>query len=338
MDFGQCMNLLLAGKNLTEEQAGQAISAIMQGSLQPTQVAALLTAFHSKGETVDEIVGAAKAMISHAAKIENKPVGIIDTCGTGGDRSGTFNISTVSALVVASAGIPVAKHGNRSATSQCGSIDLLEKMGVNVMMSPEQISQCLQHAGMTVLFARVVHPAMKFAAPVRSELGFRTIFNYLGPLTNPARPSFQLVGVSSAAFLDTYASCLKLLGLERGWVLAASDGLDEITLSGPTQVAEITQESIIHREIKPEDAGLKPAEVAQLRGGTAEDNMRITLQILSGEEKGPKRDAILLNAGAALTIVGKTQTLKEGAEMAALLLETGRAAQVLEKLIQQSCR
>lgn len=336
MEYSLILDTLLSGQDLSEEIAGEAISSVMSGEWTPIQISALLTAFRSKGETIDEIVGAARAMIQHAETITSNAIDIMDTCGTGGDRSGSFNISTTTALIVAGCGIPVAKHGNRSATSQCGSIDLLEKMGVNVMMAPEQIGRCLDEVGMTVLFARVVHPAMRFAAPVRSELGFRTIFNYLGPLTNPIRPHHQLVGVSDARFLKTYAACLQRLGIQKAWVLSASDGMDEITLAGPTSIYEVTPTRIEQKDINPADLGLQNTQMGVLRGGTPDDNVRITKDLLSGKEKGPRRDAVLLNAAAALNVAGKCDSLEHGIQTAADSIDSGKAEAVLEHLIRYS--
>ncbi|MGC9329100.1 MAG: anthranilate phosphoribosyltransferase, partial [Candidatus Hinthialibacter sp.] len=291
---------------------------------------------HCKGEAVSEIVGAAKAMRRHAVPIRTRRRGLIDTCGTGGDRSGSFNVSTTAAFVVAAAGVPVAKHGNRSATSYCGSIDLLEQLGVNVMLEPEQIAACLDELGIGVLFARVVHPAMKYAAPVRSELGFRTIFNFLGPLTNPASPEYQLVGISDASRLDMFAQSLQLLGLRRAWVVSASDGLDEITLTGSTQVRQVSPDEIQSFDISPEEYGLSLCSPGDLKGGSLEENAAITRAILGGKERGPKRDVILLNAGAALTAAEKTSSIQEGIELAAHSIDSGKAAAVLDQLVQYS--
>ncbi len=336
MEFRDTLDRLLAGQSLSEEQAGDAISSVMKGSLTPSQIGALLTAFHAKGETVEEIVGAAKAMRAHAETISSHHTGIVDTCGTGGDKSGTFNISTTAALVVAGAGVPLAKHGNRSATSQCGSIDLFERLGVNVMMPAQAMCRCLNETGMTVLFARVVHPAMKHAAPVRSELGIRTIFNFLGPLTNPSAPNYQLVGISNEQFLSIYANCLQKLGIQKAWVVSGSDGLDEITLTGMTKVLEVTQESIRAFEISPKDAQLPLCALEDLKGGTPEENEKITRNVLSGKEQGAKRSAVLLNAGAALHIAERASSLKEGVEMAADALDSGKPSEVLDKLISIS--
>ncbi len=334
MKLTDILESIFAGKSLSEDQAGQAIGAVMEGQYTPVQIAALLTALRSKGETVEEIVGAARAMRDHAIPIHSMQEGIVDTCGTGGDRSGSFNISTTSAFVVAGMGIPVAKHGNRSATSLCGSIDLLEKLGVNVMLTPEQIASCLDEIGMTVLFARVVHPAMKYAAPVRSELGFRTIFNFLGPLTNPASPRYQLVGISDATRLEVYAQCLQKLGLQKAWVVSASDGLDEITLTGITRIMEITPDTLVKKELDPESVGLSCCSPEALKGGTLEDNATITRAILEGKEKGAKRDITLLNAGCTLMVVGKSASIEDGIRMAADCIDSGQAAAMLERLIE----
>ncbi len=334
MEFTEILDILLNGQSLTEEIAGLAISTVMDGKCTPAQIAALLTALRCKGETTDEIVGAARAMRSHATPIKTSRQGLMDTCGTGGDRSGSFNISTTTAFVVAGAGVPVAKHGNRSATSKCGSIDLLEQLGVNVMITPEQAGCCLDEVGFSVLFARTVHPAMKYAAPVRSELGFRTIFNFLGPLTNPASPDYQLVGISDVGHIETYAQCLQKLGLKRAWVVNASDGLDEITLTGSTQCFEVTQDEIKQREINPEKLGLNLCSPVDLKGGSLEDNAAITLGILNGEDKGAKREITLLNAGTALTVAEQVPSIEEGIKLAADSIDSGRAYDVLQKLIQ----
>jgi anthranilate phosphoribosyltransferase len=335
-NVSEALNFLLSGKDLTKSMAGDVISAIMSGNVSPVQIAAVLTALRCKGETVDEIAGAAEAMRSHAVAIPTSCGDIIDTCGTGGDQSGSINISTTAAFVVAGAGAVVAKHGNRSATSRCGSIDLLEQLGVNVNLGPELIAKCLEEIGLGILFARTVHPAMKFAAPIRGELGFRTIFNFLGPLTNPARPSYQLVGISNGDFLDTYAQCLQKLGIRRAWVVFGEDGFDEITLTGPTTVMDVCPDAIQQLKITPEDAGLKPCEKEELIGGSAERNAEITREILGGVERGPCRDAVALNAGAALHIAGKTPTLKEGVALALESIESGKAMSVLERLIRFS--
>lgn len=336
MNYADLVEKLLQGESLTETEAGEAVSLIMRGELQPTQIAALLTALRAKGETVDEIVGSARAMRAHAVPVKPNVDALIDTCGTGGDHSGSFNISTTAAFVVAGAGVPVAKHGNRSATSRCGSIDLLEALGVNVNLGPDGIAACIERAGIGVLFARVVHPAMKHAAPVRSELGFRTIFNFLGPLTNPATPGFQLVGISGERYLEVYAACLQRLGAQRAWVATGSDGMDELTPAGVCTVIEATPNTLTRFDIRAEDAGLAVCSAQELNGGDAGENAAITRAILGGESRGAKRDAVLLNAGAALLISGKANTLREGAERAADSIDSGRAKAALEKLNEVS--
>jgi len=338
MDLLPVLEQLIAGRPLSQATAGEVISSIMRGEIAPALMAALLTAWRCKGETVEEIVGAAEAMRAHALRIPTTHEEIIDTCGTGGDQSGSFNISTTTAFVVAGAGVAVAKHGNRSASSRCGSIDLLEQLGVNVNLSPESIGRCLDEAGIAILFARVVHPAMRHAAPVRTELGIRTIFNWLGPLTNPAKPAFQLVGISNRNVMETYAACLQRLGIRRAWVVCGMDGLDEITLTGPTAVLEVTPEAIAPLSIDPESVGLKTGSRDCLKGGTPEENARITRNILSGEEQSPRRDAILLNAGAALHIAGKASSPVEGIRMAADSIDSGKANKALERLITISRR
>ncbi len=336
VNLSNIFNQLLTGKHLTKEAAGEVISAVMNGDLTPIQISAVLTALHCKGEIVDEIVGAAEAMRSHAENIPTACQEIIDTCGTGGDQSGSINISTMAAFVSAGAGAVVAKHGNRSATSKCGSIDLLEKLGVNINLQPKMIAKCMDDVGLGILFARIVHPAMKYAAPVRGELGFRTIFNFLGPLTNPANPSYQLVGISSRDFLDMYSESLQKLGIKRAWVVHAEDGFDEITLTGPTIVMDVQPDSIQQRTLTPQEVGLKLCIKEDLAGGTAEENALITQKILSGEDKSPKRDAVVLNAGAALHISGKTGSLKDGIELAMESIDSGKAMGILEKLIRLS--
>ncbi|HOJ62440.1 MAG TPA: anthranilate phosphoribosyltransferase [bacterium] len=334
MGITEILETLIKGDSLTEEAAGAAMSAVMAGEWTAAQVAALLTALRCKGETADEIVGAARAMRAHAVKIRPRLPGTIDTCGTGGDRSGSFNISTTSAFVVAGAGVPVAKHGNRTASSLCGSIDLFEKLGVNVMAPPERIGECIRQVGLGVLFARLAHPAMKHAAPVRSELGFRTIFNFLGPLTNPALPDYQLVGVSDARLLETYAQCLQKLGIQRAWVVTGGDGLDELTLTGPSQCLEVTPASITRHDLIPEDADLDRCAYEDLKGGTPDDNAAITRAILEGRDTGPKQRAVLLNAGAAIYVAGKAATLKEGVARARESIQSGKALEILQKLVE----
>lgn len=336
MPFAEWIDQLIAGQSLSEPDAGEAISAVMRGEFAPTQVASLLTALRCKGETLDEIAGAARAMRDHALPIPTNQTGLIDTCGTGGDRSGTFNISTLTALIVAGTGAPVAKHGNRSATSKCGSIDLLERLGVNINLGPDGIAKCLDQCGIGVLFARMVHPAMKHAAPVRAELGFRTIFNFLGPLTNPAKPTYQLVGISDATYMELYAKCLHKMGIQRAWVAHGTNGLDELSLTGPSKIVEMNGGDISSFQITPQDAGLEPCAIEDLLGGDAEQNAALATAILKNEDSGAKRDAALLNAGAALTIAGKASDIKVGVALARESLQSGAAYKKLQALIEVS--
>ncbi|MBZ0256840.1 anthranilate phosphoribosyltransferase [bacterium] len=336
MLFSNWMDQIISGQSLSEETAGEAISNVMRGELAPTQIAALLTALRCKGETLEEIAGAAKAMRDHALPIPTQQTGLIDTCGTGGDRSGTFNISTVTAFIVAGSGVPVAKHGNRSASSKCGSIDVLEKLGVNINLGPDGIAKCLDQCGIGVLFARMVHPAMKHAAPVRGELGFRTIFNFLGPLTNPAKPTYQLVGISDGAYLELYAKCLHKMGIQRAWVAHGANGLDELSLTGTSKVVEMIGGELRAFEVSPQDAGLQPCAIVDLLGGDADHNAALASAILKNEEVGPKRDAALLNAGAALAVAGKADGIQAGIERAKESLQSGAAWQKLQTLIQVS--
>lgn len=334
MEFSALLERLAGGEHLTQDDSSEAISSIMRGELDVAQTAGLLTALRCKGETADEIAGAASAMRSHAFPMATAAGPLIDTCGTGGDRRGTFNISTLCALTAAGAGVYAAKHGNRSASSQCGSIDLLEALGVNIEMDPARAPACLEQTGMCVLFARLVHPAMKHAAPARSLLGIRTIFNWLGPLTNPLRPPFQLIGVSNAHFLPTYAQCLQKLGIQKAWVVSSEDGLDEITVTAPTKVIEVTPGHMESFTLDPSHHGMKGYAISDLKGAGPAENAEIAAAILGGKERGAKRHAVAINAGAALYIAGKTETLREGIAAAEDSLDSGRAKAVLENLVR----
>ncbi|MDP8243726.1 MAG: anthranilate phosphoribosyltransferase [Candidatus Hinthialibacter antarcticus] len=336
MPFAEWIDQIIVGQSLSESVAGEAISSVMRGEMATAQVASLLTALRCKGETLDEIAGAARAMRDHALPIPTNQTGLIDTCGTGGDRSGTFNISTLTALIVAGTGAPVAKHGNRSATSKCGSIDLLECLGVNINLGPDGIARCINQCGIGVLFARMVHPAMKHAAPVRAELGFRTIFNFLGPLTNPAKPTYQLVGISDATYMELYAKCLHKMGIQRAWVAHGTNGLDELSLTGPSKIVEMNGGDISSFQITPQDAGLEPCAIEDLLGGDAEQNAVLAMAILKNEDSGAKRDAALLNAGAVLTIAGKASEIKAGVALARESLQSGAAYKKLQALIEVS--
>lgn len=320
------------------------MSEILAGHASDAQIAALLIALHMKGETVEEIVGFAEAIrgASHDGVGEAEAVidvsgterdALVDTCGTGGDTSGTFNISTASALIVAGAGVRVAKHGNRSVTSKCGSADVMEALGVGLSLSAARLRSCLEEVGIAFYFAPVVHSAMKYVQPARRELRMRTVFNLLGPLTNPANASAQVVGVYSAALVEKLANALAMLGLRRALVVHGRDGLDEITITGPTLVAEVRGREVQTFEITPEQFGISRAPLSAIMGGDVGENARIIRAILQGE-KSAKRDVVLLNAAAALVAAERADTLGEALPIAAHSLDSGAAGEKLERLIR----
>ena len=324
-------------EDLTYEEAYTVMNEIMSGETTPTQNAAFLAALSTKSakaETTDEIAGCAAAMRDHATKVETG-MDVFEIVGTGGDNANSFNISTTSALVAAAGGMKVAKHGNRAASSKCGTADCLEALGVNIQQEPEQCVKLLKEAGMCFFFAQKYHSSMKYVGPIRKELGFRTVFNILGPLTNPASPSMQLLGVYDEYLVEPLAQVLISLGVKRGMVVYGQDKLDEISLSAPTTVCEFKDGWFKSYVIKPEDFGLERCTKQDLVGGTPEENAAITRAILSGE-KGPKRDAVLMNAGAALYIGGKADSMKEGIALAAQLIDSGKAMETLEKMIAVS--
>ncbi|MFN3323135.1 MAG: anthranilate phosphoribosyltransferase [Bryobacteraceae bacterium] len=318
-------------ENLISDSAQAAMEIILSGEATTAQIAAFLVALKMKGETADEVVGFARAMRAKAAHVDGGAEPLLDTCGTGGDGLFTFNISTVVAFVVAGAGVRVAKHGNRSISSQCGSADVLEALGVNVALTPEQMGRCIREEGIGFLFAPAVHPAVRHAQPARTELKMRTVFNLLGPLTNPAGAVAQLVGAPSREAADLMAKALACLGLLKGFVVHGFDGLDEITTTGPTLVLEITKGVIADRIITPEDFGVPSASLADLQGGDRHENARITLDLLDGS-RGPKRDIVLVNAAAALVTAGRAAGFPEGVELAAQSIDSGSAKAKLEAL------
>lgn len=324
-------------EDLTYEEAYTVMNEIMSGETTPTQNAAFLAALSTKSakaETTEEIAGCAAAMRDHATKVETG-MDVFEIVGTGGDNANSFNISTTSALVAAAGGMKVAKHGNRAASSKCGTADCLEALGVNIQQEPEQCVKLLKEAGMCFFFAQKYHSSMKYVGPIRKELGFRTVFNILGPLTNPASPSMQLLGVYDEYLVEPLAQVLISLGVKRGMVVYGQDKLDEISLSAPTTVCEFKDGWFKSYVIQPEDFGLERCTKQDLVGGTPEENAAITRAILSGE-KGPKRDAVLMNAGAALYIGGKADSMKEGIALAAQLIDSGKAMETLEKMIAVS--
>jgi anthranilate phosphoribosyltransferase len=326
-----------SGEALTEGEAERALETIMEGTAPPAATAALLTALRVRGESIPEIVGFARAMRRFAARVE-APEGVVDTCGTGGDAKGTINISTAAAFVARGAGVTIAKHGNRAATSQAGSADVLEALGAEIELRPEQVSRCIKESGIGFMFARTHHPAMRFVAPVRAELPFRTAFNLLGPLTNPAGARRQLVGVFGGAYVRTVAEALRDLGAERALVVHGTDGMDEITVTDNTLVAEVGDAGIEEYEISPGDFGLSLHAPDGLLGGDAHLNARILRDVLSGAETGAARDVVLLNAGAAVYVSGEARTIEEGVQHAAESISSGAALGALEDLVHTTRR
>src|SRR5438128_3307339 len=330
-------------ESLSREEARAVTAEILSGKCTDAQIAALLVALHMKGETVEEIVGFAEAIRAAATPLEisrNSTVDVsdterdalVDTCGTGGDASGTFNISTASALVVAGAGVRVAKHGNRSVTSKCGSADVMEALGVSISLPPARLAACLEEVGIAFLFAPAMHSAMKYVQPARRELRLRTVFNLLGPLTNPAQANAQVVGVYEEALVEKLAQALNLLGLRRALVVHGLDGLDEITISGPTKVAEVREGTVRSYEVTPEEFGLQRAPIEEIAGGDAVANTAIIRDVLAGE-RSPRRDVVLLNAAAALVAASRANHLAEALPLAAASIDSGRAATKLEALV-----
>ena len=325
--------------DLTYDEAYTVMNEIMSGETTATQNAAFLAALSTKSaraETTDEIAGCAAAMRDHATRVETG-MELFEIVGTGGDNAGSFNISTTSALVAAAAGMKVAKHGNRAASSLCGTADCLEALGVNISQSPARCIELLNEVGMCFFFAQKYHSSMKYVGAIRRELGFRTVFNILGPLTNPGSPSMQLLGVYDDYLVEPLAQVLVNLGVKRGMVVYGMDKLDEISVSAPTRICEIRDGWFRSYVIQPEDFGLERCAKEELKGGSPAENADITRAILRGE-KGHRRDAVLLNAGAALYIGGKTESMKEGVSLAAEILDSGKALETLEKLIEVSNR
>ena len=330
---------IVSKEDLTYNEAYAVMNEIMSGETTPTQNAAFLAALSTKSaraETTDEIAGCAAAMRAHATRVDTG-MELFEIVGTGGDNAGSFNISTTSALVAAAGGMKVAKHGNRAASSLCGTADCLEALGVNIHQSPARCVELLREAGMCFFFAQDYHASMKYVGGIRKELGFRTVFNILGPLTNPGTPSLQLLGVYDEYLVEPLAQVLINLGVKRGMVVYGQDKLDEISLSAPTTVCELRDGWFKSSVIAPEDFGLPRCAKEDLKGGTPAENAAITRAILSGE-RGPKRNAVLLNAGASLYIGGKADTMADGVALAGSLIDSGKAAAALEKLIEVSNR
>ena len=331
-------------QSLSRDEARAVMAQILAGECTDSQIAALLVALHMKGETVEEIVGFAEAIRSAAVPLhatQNSTIDVsdterdalVDTCGTGGDASGTFNISTATALVVAGAGVRVAKHGNRSVTSKCGSADVVEALGVKLTLPPARLAQCLDEVGVAFLFAPAMHSAMKYVQPARRELRLRTVFNLLGPLTNPAHASAQVVGVYSAELVEKLAEALCMLGLKRALVVHGSDGLDEITITGPTRIAEVRNDTVHTYEVEPEQFGLRRATLEDISGGDVTANAEIIRAILKGNQDA-RRDVVLLNAAATLVAAGRANSIAEAIPMAVNALDSGSAAAKLDSLVK----
>ncbi len=320
-------------KDLTPAEVEILFKEIMEGKLTDAQIGAVLIGLKMKGETVDEIAYAAKIMREKAVKVPIKDKSnLIDTCGTGGDKVDTFNVSTITAFVIAGAGAKVAKHGNRSVSSKCGSADIMQALGVNIEMPPQIAARALEEIGLAFLFAPIYHPAMKNVIKQRREIGVRTIFNILGPLSNPAEAQYQLMGVYDESLVEPLAKVLKTLGIKRGYVVHGKEGLDEVSITSPTTVAEINENEISIYQVKPEDFGLKRVSLSDIEGGDINCNLSIALDILQGKDKGAKTDFVAINAAFALSAVNLVDSIKEGVELAKDTIYSGKAFEVLEKL------
>lgn len=325
---------LINNENLLFEEASKVMDEIMSGETSKVQTAAFLAALSAKGETIDEITACAEEMRRHALRLDHN-YDLLEIVGTGGDGAKTFNISTTSAFVIAAGGVKVAKHGNRAASSKSGAADVLEALGVNIDLTPEKCVELLGDVGFCFMFAQKYHSSMKYVGPVRKELGIRTIFNILGPLTNPASANMQVLGVYSEQLVEPMARALSNLGVRRGMVVYGKDKLDEISVSAPTAVCEFSDGEFKTYEISPVDFGLSLSNKSDIVGGTPDENAAITLAVLSGE-KGAKRDAVLMNAGAGLYVAGKADSLEKGVKMAAELIDSGAAKAKLEEMIKAS--
>lgn len=331
----EALSKIVSGNDLSVVEAKGVMGEIMRGEATQAQIGAFITTLRMKGETVDEITGCAQAMRENAISVRPKQEILVDTCGTGGDGSGTFNISTTVAFVVAGAGLAVAKHGNRSVSSLCGSADLLQALGVNLEISAEQVASCIDEVGIGFLFAPRLHPAMKHALGPRKEIGLRTIFNILGPLSNPAGAKRQLLGVYDGKLTEVMAKVLRALGAERAFVVHSEDGLDELSTTGPNKVSQLRSGRVTTFYLDPQEFGLRRARLSDLAGGTVRDNVAITNSLLRGE-KGAKRDIVLFNAAAALIVGGKARDFREGLKLAAEAVDSGKALSKLKKLVEFS--
>ena len=331
----QYIEKVISGQDLTTDEMTIVMQGLMSGEIDPVIAGSFLTALKMKKEAIPEIVGGARVMREKASTIILDREVTLDTCGTGGDQSGTFNISTGVAVIAAAADIAVVKHGNRSVSSKCGCADVLEELGVAIDLNPKQVKTCIEKTNIGFLYAPTFHSAMRYVGPVRKVLGYRTIFNILGPLANPANASYQLVGVFDESLLEIFAEVLHELGVKRALVVHGKDGLDEITISGETKICELNEGSIKEYTVKPEDFGLKSASLTEIIGGDRKQNAKILIDLFTGK-KGPMRDVLLLNAGAALYVCNKVASINAGIEMAKHILEEGKAMKKLEEFINVS--
>lgn len=327
---------LVAGNDLSVEEAKKAQEIILTGQATDAQIAAFLTALRMKGETIDEITGLASVLRDKANTISPKVDKHVDLVGTGGDCTYSFNISTTSAFVVAAAGLPVAKHGNRSISSKSGAGDVLEALGVNISADPDVVSKCVETVGIGFMFAPHFNPAMKYVGKVRKELGFRTVFNTLGPLSNPSRAKAMVVGVYDKNLTETIANAMMNMGVERALVVSGNDNMDEITLTGATTISEIKDNTVNTYTVTPEQFGFETVELKELQGGDGKVNAQITKDILSGKEKGAKRNIVLLNAGATLYAGGMCSSIEEGIKLAEKTIDSGKAASIIDALVEAS--
>ncbi len=329
--FKKLINKLVEANNLNAYEMTYAMNEIMSGNVTPAQIAAFLVALRMKGETIEEITQAVYVMKEKAIKINIKEKTIVDTCGTGGDKVNTFNISTISAIVACGAGVTIAKHGNRAVSSKCGSADLMERLGVKIDTSPSVVEKCLKEIGIGFLFAPIFHPAMKYATPPRREIGVRTIFNILGPLSNPANATSQILGVFRENLTEPLAQVLKNLGIKRAFVVYGEDGMDEVTTTTSTKISELKDGIVKTYNITPEEFGIKRTNISELKGEDIDENVKIALEILKGK-KGPKRDIVCLNASFAIVLGGIAKNIKEGIKIAEESIDSGIAMKKLELL------
>ncbi|RJE90049.1 anthranilate phosphoribosyltransferase [Paenibacillus sp. 1011MAR3C5] len=334
MTMQTALNKVIGGEHLTKAEAAAVMSVIMSGEASGSQIGAIATALRMKGESKDEITGFAQVMRQFASRVQTEQEGLLDTCGTGGSGIHKFNISTASSIIASAAGIRVAKHGNRAMSGKTGSADVLEALGVQITLSPEQAAACLNDIGICFMFAQHYHPSMKHSAGPRKELGIRTIFNMLGPLTNPAGADRQLLGLYDRSRTETIAEVLGELGLKRALVVSSHDGLDEISISAPTQISELSEGVVRTYQIEPEDLGLNRYSIEDVQGGEAAVNAGLIRSIFRGEERGAYRDIVLANAGACIYVGGLAPTHREGVALAAEVIDSGKAQVKLEELIQ----